>query len=254
MDILIIYIIKTLLLPIASLLFMAIAGLFLMRRHQSLAMILISISIASLLILSLPITTKYMAATQEIYPPLNTGTLDNFSPQAIVILGGGLRKPAPEYQQKITLKHYTLARVRYGALIAKQALLPVLVSGGKVLNDKWPSEAEVMSDVLINEFNQAVQWQEPRSRNTAENAIYTQEILHKEGIQRIILVTHALHMRRAIEQFEKQGLKVIPAPTIFLSKAQKIDIFSFLPTANALQNSSLIIHEIIGRAWYALRY
>ena len=254
MDIFIIYVFKTLLLPVASLLFISIAGLFLIRRHQSLAMILISFSVVTLLLLSLPIVTKHLASTQEIYSALDMTTIDDFSPQAIVILGGGLRRPAPEYQQKITLKHYTLARVRYGALIAKQALLPVLVSGGKVLNDKWPSEAEVMSDVLINEFNQAVQWQEPRSRNTAENAIYTQEILHKEGIQRIILVTHALHMRRAIEQFEKQGLKVIPAPTIFLSKAQKIDIFSFLPTANALQNSSLIIHEIIGRAWYALRY
>lgn len=254
MDIFIIYVIKTLLLPIASLLFISIAGLFLIRRHPSLAMLFISFSVVTLLLLSLPIVAKYLAAAQEIYPALNMAALHEPSPQAIVILGGGLRKPAVEYQQKVTLKHYTLARVRYGAIIAKKTQLPVLVSGGKVLNDKWPSEAEIMRNVLINEFNQAVHWQESRSRNTAENALYTQEILHKEGIQRIILVTHALHMRRAVEQFEQQDLKVIPAPTVFLSKAQKIDIFSFLPTVTALQDSSLVIHEIIGRIWYALRY
>ena len=73
-------------------------------------------------------------------------------------------------------------------------------------------------------------------------------------INRIILVTHALHMRRAVEQFQQHGLQVIPAPTLFLSKSDSLDLFSFLPSAKALENSSLVIHEILGRAWYKLRY
>lgn len=254
MDIYIIYVIKTLLLPIASLLLLSIAGLILLPRNQPLSMTLMSFSLITLLLLSLPVVAKYLAATQEIYPPLNNATLDSFSAQAIVVLGGGLRSPAPEYEQQITLKNRTLLRVRYAALLAQQTQLPLLVSGGKVLKADNPSEAEIMAAVLINEYSQQVNWQEGSSRNTAENALYTQKILSKQGVRRIILVTHALHMRRAVEQFQLHGFHVMPAPTVFWSRSNELDVFSFLPAASALQRSSLVIHEIMGRAWYKLRY
>lgn len=254
MDIFIIYVIKTLLLPLSSLLVIGVSGLYLLDQNRNFAVMLISFSFLTLWLLSLPLVTRYLAATQEIYPPLNNKALENFSAQAIVILGGGLRKPAVEYTQQVTLKDNTLVRVRYGAILAKQTHLPLLVSGGMVLDSELPSEAEVISDILNNEFHQSVRWQEHRSRNSAENARYTQKILHQEGIQRILLVTHALHMRRAVEQFEQQGLQVLAAPTEFLSGSGKIDVFSFLPSAKALEKNSLVIHEIMGRAWYKLRY
>lgn len=254
MDIFIIYVIKTLVLPIASLLILSIAGLFLLPFQRTLAMTLISISLAILLLLSLPVVAKHLAATQEIYPPINIATLDDFSAQAIVVLGGGLREPAPEYKQQVTLQNRTLLRVRYAAILAKQTGLPLLVSGGQVLKEEFPAEAEIMASVLVNEFNQQVRWQEKKSRNTAENALYTQKILSKAGVERIVLVTNALHMRRAVEQFQLQGLQVMPAPTLFWSWSDELNLFSFLPSAGALQRSSFVIHEIIGRVWYKLRY
>ncbi|TXL23262.1 hypothetical protein BMR03_03245, partial [Methylococcaceae bacterium HT2] len=235
-------------------LFLNILGLFLLQRQRTFAVILISFSLSLLLLLSLPVVTKYLAATQEIYPPLNNNAAQQFSAQAIVVLGGGIRKPAPEYLQKVTLKNRTLARVRYAALLARQAHLPLLVGGGKILKKDLPAEAEVMTAVLSNEFNQKVRWQESNSRNTTENARCTHRILSKNGVQRIILVTHALHMRRAVEQFELQGFAVMPAPTVFLSRTGSLDLFSFLPSATALEHSSLVIHEIMGRVWYKLRY
>ncbi|WP_428357333.1 YdcF family protein [Methyloprofundus sp.] len=230
-----------------------IIGLCLFKQHPSLGVILISFSLASLLLLSLPIVEKKLAATQEIYPPLNVEALQAFAAQAIVVLGGGLRSPAPEYVGQVSLKDRTLARVRYAALLAKQTQLPVLVSGGKVFKKDLPAEAELMALVLRDEYNQTTRWQETQSRNTFENAQYTQKILSRQGVQRIILVTHAFHMRRAVEQFELQGFVVLPAPTGFFSRAD-VDIFSFLPSAKALQHSSLVIHELMGRAWYKIRY
>ena len=254
MDIFAIYIIKTLLLPIASLLILSIAGLFLLPLQRTFAVTLISFSLALLLLLSLPVVAKNLAATQEIYPPLNSVVLGDFSAQAIVVLGGGIRSPAPEYEQQVTLKNRTLARVRYAALLAKQTQLPLLVSGGQVFKIEFPSEAEIMTGILKNEFNQKVSWQERNSRNTAENARFTQKILSKERVQRIILVTHALHMRRAVEQFQLHGFQVMPAPTAFLSLSEELNLFSFLPSASALENSTSVIHEIMGRVWYKLRY
>ncbi len=254
MDIFIIYVIKTLLLPLSSLLLLCFMGLFLLQRQRTFAVSLISFSLGVLCLLSLPVVTKSMAATQEIYPPLKSASLQKFSAQAIVVLGGGLRHPAPEYAQNVALKNRTLVRVRYAAYLAQQTHLPLLVSGGRVLKSDIPAEAELMAAVLKNEFKLKVRWQEPNSRNTAENAAYTHKILTKHGVQRIILVTHALHMRRAVEQFELHGFSVMPAPTGFLSLQGSLSLLSFLPSATALARSSLVIHEIMGRTWYKLRY
>ena len=253
MDIFIIYIIKTLLLPLSSLLLISLTGLFLLKQRNYSVTIII-LSLVSLLLLSLPIVSILLTATQEKYPPIKLTSVNDFAAQAIVVLAGGLRGIAPEYENQVTLNNNSLERIRYAAQLAKQTQLPLLVSGGKVFNTHIPSEAEIMTDVLNNEFNQAVRWQEKESRNTAENAKYSQQMLSQDGIKRIILVTHALHMYRAVQQFHNQGLQVLPAPTVFISKQEINFPLSFLPSAGALKNSSLAIHEIMGRAWYALRY
>jgi uncharacterized SAM-binding protein YcdF (DUF218 family) len=254
MDIFIIYIIKTLLLPLASLLIISIVGLLLIRCKPLIAQKLLRFSLSALLLLSMPIATKYLAVSQEVYPPLNNVAAYHFAAQAIVVLGGGIRESAPEYQQLATLKSSTLERVRYAAKIAKQTQLPILVTGGKVFDTDLPSEATLMAKVLTDEFRQPVRWQEKNSRNTAENADHTQAILAQEGINRIILVTHAYHMQRAVLQFQQQGFRVLPAPTVFLSQSDTLNILSFLPSAAALQKSTLILHEIMGIIWYKLRY
>lgn len=128
-----------------------------------------------------------------------------------------------------------------------------MVSGGNVLGKQGETEASALTAVLEEEFNIPVKWYEGQSRNTAENAIYSQKILAKEGIKHIILITHAIHMGRAAKQFERAGLTVIPAPTSLFSHS-KLDIFSFLPSASALEMSTMAIHECLGKIWYGLRY
>ena len=52
---------------------------------------------------------------------------------------------------------------------------------------------------------------ERNSRNTYDNALYTAVVLNNKNIKRILLVTSAFHMRRAVALFEKQGFDVVPA-------------------------------------------
>ncbi|MBK7593641.1 MAG: YdcF family protein, partial [Betaproteobacteria bacterium] len=68
------------------------------------------------------------------------------SAQAIVIPGGGVRRNAPEYGGD-TLGRLTLERVRYGARLAKQTGLPLLVTGGSVTGNTVP-EAVLMKEAL----------------------------------------------------------------------------------------------------------
>lgn len=53
---------------------------------------------------------------------------------------------------------------------------------------------------------------EDRSRRTHENALRSRAVMRREGFQTALLVTSAMHMRRAMLTFERAGLRVFPAP------------------------------------------
>jgi uncharacterized SAM-binding protein YcdF (DUF218 family) len=70
----------------------------------------------------------------------------------------------------------------------------------------------------------------------------------------VILVTSAFHMPRAEKVFQNQNLKIIPYAVDFISVAKKISIMDFLPQAHAFKDSNFYFREIIGRAYYSMRY
>jgi uncharacterized SAM-binding protein YcdF (DUF218 family) len=204
----------------------------------------------ALFVFSLPVVSGLLARLLE-----TTDELCVNGAQAIVVLGGGLRKSAPEYDYQPTVSSRTLERLRYAALLSRKTGLPVLVSGGHVLNALEPSEAEIMTAVLEQEFNVSVRWQENKSRNTRENAQFCQQILSAERIERILLVTHAFHMRRAMNEFKRFGFEVQPAATVFFSNTHgKLNLQGFIPASSALMLSSLVIHECLGMLWYQLLF
>lgn len=86
---------------------------------------------------------------------------------------------------------------------------------------------------------------EERSRNTRENAEMSARLLRERGIQKVLLVTSALHMRRAVHLFEQQGLVVHPVATDHEvgSPNARMD---WLPDANALDGSALAFKEMVG--------
>ena len=60
-----------------------------------------------------------------------------------------------------------------------------------------------MAKVLQDELGVKVTWVEQQSTTTQENAKNSANILRKEGIQRVYLVTHYWHMPRSQAIFEK---------------------------------------------------
>jgi len=172
------------------------------------------------------------------------------SGQAIVVLGGGTYFSAPEYGGD-TVRASVLARLRYAAHLHRALDKPVLASGGAPQGNSVP-EARLMAEVLQQDFRITVRWTEQGSHNTFENAQMSASLLQPAGIQRIYLVTHAWHMRRARIAFEHAGFKVIPAPTGYATR-YKLSVLDFLPDARALDNSGLFFHEVAGIGWYYLR-
>ncbi|MDR1994198.1 YdcF family protein [Azonexus sp.] len=237
----------TLLLPPANgLLLLALAGLFRRRRWAS---GLAAIGTLLLLAQSLPPVANWLTGTlEERAGPV----FDNpQGAEAIVILGSGLIDAA-EYGGE-TLNQRSLVRARYGAVLAQRYPLPVLVSGGRPVNAQR-AEAEVIGDVLENEFGVTVRWRENRSLDTADNAAMSAELLRAADIRRVVLVTQAFHMPRARRLFTAAGLEVVPAPTELSQRSVWPEHFlEWLPQANALYASYYALHEWLGIAWLDLQ-
>jgi uncharacterized SAM-binding protein YcdF (DUF218 family) len=138
-----------------------------------------------------------------------------------------------------------LERVRYAARLAKASGLPLLISGGLHYGAP-PSEAALMADVLARDYGVRVRWQEGLSRTTWENATFSAEILQKEGIKRVLLVTQAWHMPRARGCFEQVGVQVLSAPMGFLGAATSRPGGGWLPESKAFWQNGLLLNEAVG--------
>jgi uncharacterized SAM-binding protein YcdF (DUF218 family) len=140
----------------------------------------------------------------------------------------------------------TLERVRYGARLAKQTGLPVLVTGGSVLGNTVP-EALLMKEVLENEYGVPVRWVEDRSRNTRENAELTARLLAADGVRRVVLVLHAFDVPRAVPLYKTADLDVVRAP-IGIANGNTDLLDDFVPGIAALVSSYYACYELAGIA------
>jgi uncharacterized SAM-binding protein YcdF (DUF218 family) len=200
---------KALVLPPTGPLLLALIGLAIARRRPRLGSSITLFAITTLLALSTPRIAWELHRRLDTTPALDLALAKDA--KAIIILGGGVRRGAVEYGGD-TLGRLTLERTRYGAHLARQLHLPVLVSGGSV-DGNWPTEAALMRAALANEYGIDVRWVEDRSHNTRQNAIFSAAILAKESVDRAILVVHSFDVPRAVAEFARAGISVIPAPT-----------------------------------------
>lgn len=253
MEVLLTKIAAALILPPGGNFLLLVVALVLWRRARRLAIPLLLVSIVTLYIFSMPKVGNALYASLEIVPARLPGAPVADEVGAIVVLAGGRNSNAPEYGGE-TVADPSLVRLRYAARLQRETGLPLLVSGGRVFEVEPASEAALMGDVLEQELQVPVRWLEEGSRNTAENARNTAELLRDENIAAVILVTHAAHMPRALEAFESEGLRVHPAPTGRRPQQTEAVVLDWLPSPGALGASRAALHEYLGRIWYRIRY
>lgn len=219
-------------------------GWGLWQRRPRLARTLVGVGFTLLFVLALPVVGGAMLRTLE-GEPVSQDQMRQA--QAIVVLGGGRYRAAPEYGGD-TVSVPTLVRLRYAAKLHRETGLPLLVTGGRPDGGEL-SEAETMRRVLRDDFGVPVRWTEAESGNTRENALYSARLLHQNGIKRVLLVTHAWHMPRAVRAFEQARIAVSPAPTFF--HREPLTPLDFLP--KNYSSARYAIHEWIGLVWYRIR-
>ncbi|HTV89986.1 MAG TPA: YdcF family protein [Stellaceae bacterium] len=171
--------------------------------------------------------------------------------QAIVVLGGDV-KPGNGRDIPDRLGRLSLERLIFAADAYHRLHLPVAVSGG-LIEGAHTSEAALMQKALEDEFAVPVKWTEDRSRSTWENAAFTARLLRPAGITRIVLVSQAWHLPRAIWAFRQAGMTALP--WLVPRAAPQFDQTSdFLPSPTGLTRTFLALHEMIGGIYYRLRY
>ncbi len=229
---------KNLVLPPTGPLLLATLGFVLLafRRLRVAAAALCAVGLISLWLLSTPIVADPLVRWAERYPALNPSQLDGA--QAIVILAGGVRVDAPEYGTAAPGAS-SLERLVYGARLARQTGLPVLVSGSRL-------EAASMSDFLNQDLGVTARWVENRSRDTHENAQFSAVMLSREGVHKVVLVTSSVHMARAVVEFNQAGLETVPAPAAMWTK-RDTGVLAYVPNADAMVRSQRALYEALGR-------
>ncbi len=242
------YALSDLALPPTLLVVLTIVGGIVLHWRRALGLTLILGSQLLLLALSMPVVAMALARTLE-PPPVTPAQLKQA--QAIVILAGGSNRGSPEWGGE-TVKTYTLQRLRYGARLARETGLPILVSGGRPEGARR-AEAELMREVLVKEYGLEVRWVELASTTTGENAILSGQMLKADGIGRVALVTDAIHMPRSRQAFEAAGLEVIACPTAFAGQRQFAP-YQLVPGPAALEISHYALREWVSRGVYRLRY
>jgi uncharacterized SAM-binding protein YcdF (DUF218 family) len=218
--------------PPTSLLLGVLAGVIWSAWRPRLGRALALCSAALLWLLSTPAFSVWLSHQMlQQYVPANRTLLVKQGVQAVVVLGGGVESDLPDGVQQ--LKRGGLDRLRHGVELARPSGLPLMVAGGRGWGAarEAQSEAEVSIRVAKEVFGLALHWTEANSRDTQENARNTKELLEREGIMHIALVTHSWHMPRSVRAFEKAGFKVTPAPMGY-------PVLSAAPTLNLLPSSS----------------
>lgn len=249
-------VVSALLLPPLPLLLLVLAGARTMYRRRALGWTLILLGCGGLWLVSTPALGKWMRYSLHPVPmALGADEIEALKkpelPTAIVVLGAGRRDLSPEYGVS-NLSLLGLERLRYGVWLARQTRLPMAVSGGLAHGARpGATEAEIAARIAEREFGLAPKWLEDRSRDTTENGLLTVPLLKAAGVQRIVLVTHDFHMRRALRAFERAAAREGPAMQVMaapmgLTPRYEWSASDFLPSRQGWTDSLLMLHETVG--------
>ncbi|MDR3577412.1 MAG: YdcF family protein [Anaerolineaceae bacterium] len=184
---------------------------------------------------------------------------------AIVVLGGATE---PQQYPRSTVEVNSAGdRVIYSAEIYKEGKAPyILLSGGSIswLDNRTSSTPASEMAALLETMgvpNNAL-WLQTASQNTHEDAVYSLQMLKQKGVKRILLVTSAMHMPRAMALFKNHGIEVIPAPTDYtVTQAAWDDLMSLnvqsiliniIPDTSSISLTSNVLKEYIGILVYHL--
>ncbi|PNK63659.1 MULTISPECIES: envelope biogenesis factor ElyC [Pantoea] len=239
-----------LLMPLPLLLLMMAAGILLLwfsRWHKS-GKILVSLSWALLLLLSLqPVADRLLLPLESRYPTWNGSEKVDF----IVVLGGGYTFN-PDWAPSSNLIGNSLPRVAEGVRQWRRNPQATMIFTGAAAGQNPVSNAQVAASVALSlgvppDHIQVLD----RPKDTEQEARAVRGVV---GQRSFLLVTSANHMARALNFFHAAGLTPLAAPANQLAIASPLNWWErALPSPLWLSHSDRVVYETLGQAWQWLK-
>ena len=170
-------------------------------------------------------------------------------PDTVVVLAGGVdqlpRSMADFNVMNIQSRRRTERGVQYWR---EGSGRQVILTGGQLRYRSY-SNADLMGEYAqwLGVPRESLRL-ERRSANTRENASNVAG-MEPRVPPRISLVTSAMHMPRALMEFQAVGFDVCPLPADFRSVSTRLPD-SLVPTSNSLMKTEAALHEMLGNAFY----
>jgi len=158
--------------------------------------------------------------------------------ELIIVLGSGATWPG-------VLLYDSVSRLQHGVWLYHAGFAPrLVVSGGADPSGLLPSEGELMRRAALTMGVPAERIiPETASSRTYENGVEVAAIMRRQGWTSAILVTDAVHMRRARLVFERLGVTVYPSASHTVGMA-----------ANTPGRRLLILENVVYEALGLLTY
>lgn len=198
-----------------------------------------------------PLPNLLCRLLERSYPPLTDVTrLSNDTAIHIMVLGSS-HTSDPSLPANSQLARNALGRLAEG--IRLHRLLP----GSKLITSGWEGADTVPNALVLKRAAELLGISTEdiftlmTPVNTEDEALCYKSAFGKS--HKLIVITDAIHMPRAILWFRKAGLNPIAAPTNHLVKySPNQKSFNFLPSADNIAKIESAMHEFIGIMWAKL--
>jgi len=175
-------------------------------------------------------------------------------PKGIIVLGGALDERITVARGQTSLND-AAERMTAAAALARlypHALLVFSGGSGSLIDDSV-KEAEtahkIWSELGVPESQMMF---EDQSRNTFENAVFTQKLVHPQKDDKWLLVTSAFHMPRSIGIFRALGMNPLAFPVDYRTDGTGEDLRPPSDGSLAVRNVETALREWVGLVAYRL--
>ncbi|WP_288313525.1 YdcF family protein [uncultured Selenomonas sp.] len=211
------------------------------RGERRIAALLFALTFVFYLLCTSVVAERTLGSLEQAYLPPAEPAGD-----VIIMLGGGAMPDSPDVDGVGALCASPANRLLTAVRLQRKLGVPILLSGGQVYEDTG-AEAKIARRMLIDLGVPEEQiLVETRSVNTTQNARYSAEILRAQGLTQPILVTSAFHMKRAVLNFKKQGIDVVPYPADYQVTHHPVFHYTKLrPQTEALLDNVTVLQETL---------
>ena len=210
--------------------------LLLMRRRRAGLLLLGLVAAFGLALLLLPMRGWVLEPLEDRFPPPPVPA----HVDGIIVLGGAINAELSAKRGRPVVTR-SVDRLIAGADLARRYPEAKLVytGGSSALLDTEPREADIARDIFteLGLPPDRVTY-ERESRNTWENALFSQKLVDPKPGEVWLLVTSAYHMPRSMGIFRKIGWAMVPYPVDYS-----------VPPAAKLEASFEVLDELEGVHW-----